>query len=118
MNYNGIQKTAQGRNMDVFSMNLAFSKDVLKDKATLSLNVSDVFNSRKRKAYTYLPGVVDSMAKCNGEKDKSHSRLPIDLMYRKTKERKNQEETTSKMMVEISQVSINKKSRNFGTFKQ
>ena len=44
MNYNGIQKTAQGRNMDNFSMNLAFSKDVLKDKATVSLNVSDVFN--------------------------------------------------------------------------
>ena len=29
-------------------MNLAFSKDVLKDKATLALNVNDVFNSRKR----------------------------------------------------------------------
>lgn len=29
-------------------MNLAMSKEVIKDKATLSFNVSDLFNSRKR----------------------------------------------------------------------
>ena len=42
------------------SANLAFSKDVLKDKATIALNVSDLFNSRKRKTETFLPGVVES----------------------------------------------------------
>lgn len=78
MNYNGIQKTAQGRNMDVFSMNLAFSKDVLKDKATVSLNVSDVFNSRKRKAYTYLPGVVDSY----GEMQWRERQITLSFTYR------------------------------------
>jgi len=36
------------------SANLAFSKDVLKDKATITLNVSDVFNSRKRIMETEL----------------------------------------------------------------
>ena len=35
-------------------MNLAFSKDILKDKGTLALNVSDVFNSRKRITETNL----------------------------------------------------------------
>lgn len=46
--YNAAQKTAQGTNKANASMNLALSKDVLKDKGTLSFNVSDVFNSRKR----------------------------------------------------------------------
>ncbi|MEN9335417.1 MAG: hypothetical protein RLZZ500_404 [Bacteroidota bacterium] len=59
-NYNGPQNTAQGKNLGVFGMNLGFSKDVLKDKATLALNVNDVFNSRKRRFETYIPGQVDS----------------------------------------------------------
>lgn len=60
MNYNGDQKNAQGNIVGVFSMNIAFSKDVLKDNGTINLNVSDVFNSRKRIMETYIPGVVDS----------------------------------------------------------
>jgi outer membrane receptor for ferrienterochelin and colicins len=58
--YNGAQKTAQGKRLGNFGMNLAFSKDILKDKGTISLNVSDVFNSRKNISETYLPGEVDS----------------------------------------------------------
>jgi outer membrane receptor for ferrienterochelin and colicins len=53
-NYNGEQKTAQGKSLDQFSMNTAFSKDLLKDKATLAFNISDIFNSRKMRSYTYL----------------------------------------------------------------
>lgn len=52
--YNGEQKTAQGKNLDQFSMNTAFSKDVLKDKATIAFNISDIFNSRIMRSYTYL----------------------------------------------------------------
>ncbi|RYY14872.1 MAG: TonB-dependent receptor, partial [Chitinophagaceae bacterium] len=59
-NYNGPQKTAQGKNLGVPSMNLGFSKDILKDKATVALNVQDVFNSRKRITDTFLPGVLES----------------------------------------------------------
>jgi hypothetical protein len=58
--YNGPQKNAQGRSLGVFSMNLAFSKDILKDKGTLSLNVSDLLNSRKRLMETFIAGTVDS----------------------------------------------------------
>ena len=58
--YNGSQSNAQGRSLGIFSMNLAFSKDVLKDKGTIALNVSDVFNSRKRIMETYIPGLVES----------------------------------------------------------
>lgn len=46
--YNAPQRNAQGRSLGVFSANLAFSKDILKDKGTLALNVQDIFNSRKR----------------------------------------------------------------------
>src|SRR5690606_15820107 len=44
----------------VASANLAFSKDVLKDKATIALSIQDVFNSRKRIYDTYIPGRLES----------------------------------------------------------
>ena len=53
-NYNGEQKTAQGKYLGQFGMNTAFSKDVLKDKATIAFNISDIFNSRIMRSYTYL----------------------------------------------------------------
>ncbi|MCR4032453.1 MULTISPECIES: TonB-dependent receptor domain-containing protein [Flavobacterium] len=55
--YNGEQKTAQGKNLGQFGMNTAFSKDIMKDKATIAFNISDVFNSRKMRSYTYLDNV-------------------------------------------------------------
>ena len=53
--YMGPRQTAQSDTKGMFSMNLAMSKDVFKDKATVSLNVSDVFNSRKRRSFTETP---------------------------------------------------------------
>ncbi|WP_136667963.1 outer membrane beta-barrel family protein [Flavobacterium sp. H122] len=55
--YNASQKTAQGSNKAIFAANLAFSKDVLKDMGTISFNVNDVFNSRKRIQDMQLPSV-------------------------------------------------------------
>ncbi len=52
--YNGEQKTAQGKNLGQFSMNTALSKDVMKDKGTIAFNISDIFNSRIMRSYTYL----------------------------------------------------------------
>lgn len=52
--YNAPQNNAQGKSLGVLAANLAFSKDVLKEKATISLNVNDVFNSRKRINQTNL----------------------------------------------------------------
>lgn len=60
MTYNGPQTNAQGKSLGVFSANLGFSKDVLKDKGTIALNVQDLFNSRKRIYETFLPGVLES----------------------------------------------------------
>jgi outer membrane receptor protein involved in Fe transport len=58
--YNAPQTNAQGRSLGVASMNMAFSKDVLKDKGTIALNVSDLFNSRKRIMETNIPNIVNS----------------------------------------------------------
>ena len=55
--YNAPQNTAQGRSLGIMHFNTALSKDILKEKATLTLNVSDIFNTRKRKNYTNLPTV-------------------------------------------------------------
>lgn len=60
MNYNAGQKNAQGKFSGIFSMNLGFSKDIMKDKGTLAFNVSDVFNSRKRKMETLIPDLIQS----------------------------------------------------------
>jgi len=56
--YNAPQKNAQGKSLGIASANLAFSKDVLKDKGTISLNVNDVFNSRKRIFDSNLPQTI------------------------------------------------------------
>lgn len=55
--YNAPQRNAQGKSLGVLSANLALSKDVLKDKATIALNVNDVFNSRKRISQTDIPNL-------------------------------------------------------------
>ncbi|HSN48163.1 MAG TPA: TonB-dependent receptor [Flavobacterium sp.] len=56
--YNGGQKTAQGKSLGMFGMNTAFSKDVLKDKATIAFNISDIFNTRIMRYYTYLDNLT------------------------------------------------------------
>jgi len=55
--YRGPTRNAQSENKGILSTNLAFSKDIIKDKATLSLNVSDLFNSRKRRSETRTENV-------------------------------------------------------------
>ncbi|WP_413532331.1 TonB-dependent receptor domain-containing protein [Empedobacter brevis] len=52
-NYSGSIKTAQQKVEDNLSMDFSLSKDLFKKQATLSLNIRDVFNSRKRETTTY-----------------------------------------------------------------
>ena len=55
--YRGPSENAQSRNKGILSTNMAFSKDIVKDKATISLNVSDLFNTRKRRSETRTDNV-------------------------------------------------------------
>ena len=53
--YRGPKNDAQSNVKGILSANLAFSKDILKDKGTLVLNVSDLFNTRKYQVESYAP---------------------------------------------------------------
>ena len=51
--YMGPSESATSKIKGMYNVNLAFSKDILKEKGTLALNVSDLFNSRKRNSTNY-----------------------------------------------------------------
>jgi outer membrane receptor for ferrienterochelin and colicins len=90
--YNGPQSNAQGKSLGVFSANLAFSKDVLKDKGTISFNISDVFNSRKRILETYLPGAVSSYS----EMQWRERQFTLSFTYRFNKQQNEKEKQPKK----------------------
>lgn len=46
--YRGPQEGAFSTSKGMFSANIAFSKDVMKENGTIAFNVSDLFNTRKR----------------------------------------------------------------------
>jgi len=50
--YRGPSNNSQTETEGLLSVNLAFSKDIINDNATIGLNVSDLFNSRKRRSFT------------------------------------------------------------------
>lgn len=86
--YNAPEENAQGRSKGILSANLAFSKDVLKDKATITLNVSDVFNSRKRIMETEL-----AMQNTYSEMQWRERQITLSFTYRfnRQKERERQQ---------------------------
>lgn len=55
VNYRGPSVNAQSRNQGIFSTDLAFSKDVFKERGSLALNIRDVFNSRIRRSEINFP---------------------------------------------------------------
>ncbi len=52
LNYLGPSTTAQGRRLEMLSADIGWSKDLFKDNATITFSVRDIFNTRKRRAYT------------------------------------------------------------------
>jgi outer membrane receptor protein involved in Fe transport len=51
--YRGPNEDAQNIRKGLFSADLAFSKDLFKDKASIAFNVNDVFNSRIRRSESF-----------------------------------------------------------------
>ena len=47
VNYRGPQNTTQGRRLAFYTVDLGFTKDILKQKGTLTATVQDLFNTRK-----------------------------------------------------------------------
>lgn len=52
-NYNSAGVTAQGEFKEMYSFDLGFKKDLFKNKAVLSVNISDLFNTRMMRFDSY-----------------------------------------------------------------
>jgi hypothetical protein len=83
--YIGSTENAQSKRKGMFSVNLAFSKDILKEKGTLSLNVSDLFNSRKRRSTSYSPNTVSE-----GEFQWRERQIRLNFTYRFNQKKKRE----------------------------
>jgi outer membrane receptor protein involved in Fe transport len=53
--YGGPSEDAQNKRRGIFSTDLALSKDVFNEQASIAFNVNDVFNSRKRITDSFTP---------------------------------------------------------------
>lgn len=89
--YNAPQTNAQGRSKGIISANLAFSKDVLKDKGTVALNVNDLFNSRKRITETNL-----SSQNAYSEMQWRERQITLSFTYRFNKKKNEREKQPNK----------------------
>lgn len=87
--YRGPRQTAQEDTKGIFSANLAFSKDILKDKGTLVLNISDVFNSRKRRSTSFRPNMDEPSSVSYQEFQWRVRQISINFTYR-FNQKKNQ----------------------------
>ncbi|TYB76376.1 outer membrane beta-barrel family protein [Bizionia myxarmorum] len=86
LNYSGPSEDAQNRRDGVFSTNMAFSKDFLKDKASIALNVSDLLNSRKRQSETFTNTFMS-----DSEFQWRERSFTLSLTYRFNQQKKRQE---------------------------
>ena len=87
VSYEAPQTTAQGKRLGNYGINLAFSKDVLKDKGTIAFNVSDLFNSKKRIIETNIQNVVSSYS----EMQMRVRQITLSFTYRFNKQKNERE---------------------------
>jgi len=60
LNYQSPRNNTQGKELSMYSIDLGLAKDVFKGKGTLTLNVRDLMNSRKRRSIVDLPDYYSS----------------------------------------------------------
>ena len=89
--YRGPQDNAQGTRDKLFTADLSFSKDLFKDKATLVLNVRDLFNSRKRESFTYLYDNVGNLTSTlDGAFQWRERQISLNFTYRFNQKKKRE----------------------------
>ncbi|MFZ1705442.1 MAG: outer membrane beta-barrel family protein [Saprospiraceae bacterium] len=87
--YNAPQKTAQGKSIGLPTLNTAFSKDIWKDKATINLNVNDIFNTRRRIFEANIPGVMYSYSDMQWRQ----RQITLGFTYRFNRKKSDREQT-------------------------
>ncbi|MFT4804326.1 MAG: hypothetical protein ACJAZK_000994 [Psychroserpens sp.] len=85
--YRGAQEDAQTRTQGLFSLDLAFSKEILKDNATISLNARDLLNSRIRRSFT-----TTEFFNRDRESQWRQRQVTLSLIYRFNQQKKQQRE--------------------------
>lgn len=83
--YRGRTQNAQTVSEGIFSLDLAISKDIMNDNGTLSLNVSDLLNSRKRRSFTDTEFFTS-----NSEFQWRVRQITLGFMYRFNQPKKNE----------------------------
>ncbi|WP_027126911.1 TonB-dependent receptor domain-containing protein [Gelidibacter mesophilus] len=83
--YMGPSEDAQNKRDGMFSTDLAFSKDVFDDRASIAFNVSDVFNTRKRSMESFTPTFISA-----SEYQWSQRSFNISFTYRFNQQKKQQ----------------------------
>lgn len=84
--YRGARQTAQSNNEGILSIDLAFSKEIFNENATISLNVRDLLNSRKRKTLT----ATEFFERYN-ESQWRQRQINLSFMYRFNQQKKRNE---------------------------
>ena len=92
--YRGPKSDAQSDVEGILSLNLAFSKDILKDKGTLVFNVSDLFNSRKYQFTSYAPSRENPTNITDQTFQRRMRQVSLTFSYR-FNQKKNQEKRSS-----------------------
>ena len=85
--YRGPQEDAQTKTEGLFSLDLALSKEILNDNATVSMNVRDVFNSRIRRSFT-----TTAFFSRDRESQWRERQVTLSLIYRFNQQKKRQRE--------------------------
>jgi len=83
-NYRGPSQNAQTKSKGVFSMNLSASKDLFNERASLSLNFSDVFNSSVSQRTTILPNFLEQYSEFQWREPQ----LRVSFVYRFNQKKK------------------------------
>ena len=84
--YRGAAEGVQGTQEGILSLDLAFSKDIFKEKATISLNVRDLLNSRKRDSYT----LTDTYERDSEFQWRQGQNVTVSLIYRFNQKKQRQ----------------------------
>jgi outer membrane cobalamin receptor len=82
--YRAPQKTTQGERLAYYNLNLAVSKDILKGNGTLTLNIHDIFNTRKYRYIIDRPNLYSE-----NEFRWSSRSISLSIVYRLNQKKKN-----------------------------
>ncbi len=85
--YMGPRANAQTKSKSMYSLDLAFSKDILKENGTISLNVRDLLNTRKRRSFTETDFFTS-----RSEYQRRQRQITLSFMYRINQKKKRTRE--------------------------